>query len=290
MNWKGPILTDSGGFQIFSLAKLRKVTDRGVEFQSHIDGSIHMITPELAVDIQTSLGSDIMMTFDFPSPYPSSHEDAIKAVELTTKWSMRCKEHHNKVGKHAIFGIIQGSVYENLREQSVKEITEIGFDGYAIGGLSVGEPSDKLYTFTEFTAAILPEHSPRYLMGVGTPENIITAIMCGVDMFDCVMPTRNARNGCLFTSEGKVIIKNSKYTGDINPLDPDCNCYTCKNYSRAYLRHLYMSGEILGHRLNTIHNIHYYTKLIAKARMAIQNGGLETLLKSVTDRVNSDNS
>ncbi|MFQ5560204.1 MAG: tRNA guanosine(34) transglycosylase Tgt [Nitrospinota bacterium] len=280
MNWKKPVLTDSGGFQVFSLAGLRKITHEGVEFQSHIDGSRHMFTPERSIEIQKALGSDIMMVFDLPAPYPSSHQETLDAVNLTTKWSLRCKEVDHSPGQ-ALFGIIQGGTYEDLREKSVAEITKMDFDGYAIGGLSVGEPVADIHKYTAFTAALLPEHKPRYLMGVGTPVDIITCIMSGVDMFDCVMPTRNARNGSLFTWHGKISIRNQQFKEDMSPIDPGCCCYTCRNFSKAYLRHLFLSKEILAHRLNTIHNIHFYTGLIAQAREAIQRGTMAELLKRV---------
>lgn len=268
IGWDRPILTDSGGFQVFSHSDLRKINEDGVEFRSYIDGSKHFMTPELSIEIQESLGADIIMIFDEPVPYPSTYEYTLKSTEMTTKWARRCKERHNKEGQ-LLFGIVQGGIYEDLRQNSVKNIVGIGFDGYAIGGLSVGEEKEQMYQMTGYTAPLLPSDKPRYLMGVGTPEDIVKCVSMGVDMFDCVMPTRNARNGCLFTSNGKVNIRNAQYIKDENPLDPNCNCYTCKNFSLAYLRHLFVSDEILSLRLNTIHNIHYYMNLMRNIREAI---------------------
>ena len=278
MNWDRPILTDSGGFQMFSLAKLKKRNDDGVEFQSHLDGSKHFITPERSMEIQEGIGADIIMAFDEPTPFPCTREEAAKSVELTRDWGQRSRAHHKRRDQ-ALFGIVQGSVFRDLRERSVEDIVGIGFDGYAIGGLSVGESMEKMYEVVEYTAAMLPEDMPRYLMGVGRPIDILRAILLGIDMFDCVMPTRNARNGLMFTSQGKVSIRNSQYREDHGPLDPNCSCYTCRNYSRAYLRHLYTSGEMLSYRLQSIHNIHFYLKLIADIREAIKEGNLKEMLK-----------
>jgi len=277
IGWNRPILTDSGGFQVFSHRDLRKINEDGVEFRSYIDGSKHFMTPELSIEIQESLGADIIMIFDEPVPYPSTYEYTLQSEKLTTKWAKRCKERHNKKGQ-LLFGIVQGGIYEDLRKKSVEEITDIEFDGYAIGGLSVGEGKEQMYRFTDYVAPLLPFDKPRYLMGVGTPEDIVRCVSMGVDMFDCVIPTRNARNGCLFTDNGKVNIKNAQYIKDENPLDPNCSCYTCKNFSLAYLRHLSVSKEILSLRLNTIHNIHYYVTLMKKIRDAIAEDRMSELI------------
>lgn len=278
IGWDSPILTDSGGFQVFSHSDLRKINEDGVEFRSYIDGSKHFMTPELSVEIQEALGADIIMIFDEPVPYPSTYEYTLQSAKLTTKWARRCKERHNKK-RQLLFGIVQGGIYEDLRKNSVDDIVSIGFDGYAIGGLSVGEEKEQMYKMTDYTAPILPSDNPRYLMGVGTPEDIVRSVSMGVDMFDCVIPTRNARNGSLFTSNGKVAIKNARYIKDENPLDPNCNCYTCKNFSLAYLRHLFVSDEILSLRLNTIHNIHYYMNLMKNIREAIRDDRMLELMK-----------
>jgi queuine tRNA-ribosyltransferase len=271
MNWKKPILTDSGGFQVFSLKGLTKITDDGVHFQSHLDGSRFFMTPELAVEIQESLGSDIIMCFDEVAPYPSTPEYLKKALERTTLWAARCKA-AKKNPNAALFGITQGGTDPFLRELSAKEIVGIGFDGYALGGLSVGESASMMVDMVDVTTKHLPEEKPRYLMGVGTPQDIVQAVGHGVDMFDCVMPTRNARNGALFTSRGKINIRNAAYAQDPAPLDEECPCETCTGYSRAYLRHLFMAGEVLALRLNTIHNVTYYQRLMMKIRDAISNG------------------
>ena len=278
MNWSGPILTDSGGFQVFSLKGLNKVSEEGVSFQSHLDGSRHMITPELAIEIQQALGSDIIMCFDEPPSYPSDKFKIKDAMDRTTRWEERCKK--AKTNPHqALFGITQGGTDPDLRVESARQIMNIGFDGYAIGGLSVGESRTLMLEMTGITASVLPVEKPRYLMGVGTPEDIVEAVALGVDMFDCVMPTRNARNGTLFTSTGKININNSVHTNDPSPLDAKCGCITCKNYSRAYLRHLFISHEILGLRLNTIHNITYYQDLMKGIRNAIVSGEYEKFVK-----------
>jgi len=271
MNWSGPILTDSGGFQVFSLGELRKISEEGVKFKSHLDGSAHFITPETAIAIQEALGSDIIMCFDECPPYPAEHDYLRRSLELTSRWARRCKE-AKKRDDQALFGIVQGGMYRDLREQSAQELVEIGFDGYALGGLSVGEEKELMYEVMEYAIPLLPLAKPRYVMGIGAPEDLIEGIWRGVDMFDCVMPTRNARNGMLFTSFGRVNIKGAQYAEDRLPIDPECSCYVCKNYSRAYLRHLYRSGEILASRLNTYHNLHYYLALMAGARVAIKAG------------------
>ncbi len=268
MGWEGAILTDSGGFQVMSLSGLRKVTPDGVEFSSHLDGSRHFISPEISMEIQRALGSDIVMAFDECVKHPATKDEVVKSMRLTTAWEKRSravplKEHQG------LFGILQGGMYPDLRQEHYESLKDVDFEGWAIGGLSVGEPPDLMYKILDVSVPLLPKHKVRYLMGVGTPQDLVEAVGRGVDIFDCVMPTRNARNGTLFTSQGKVHIKNSKFTGDSSPLDPNCNCYTCLNFSRAYLRHLFVSGEILSSRLNTIHNLHYYLKLMEKMREAI---------------------
>ena len=280
MNWNGPILTDSGGFQVFSLNKLAKIKEEGVYFNSHINGSKCFLSPEISMEIQQDLGADIVMVFDEPVPYPSSYEYAKNSNEMNSRWAERCKKRHSEENQ-ALFGIIQGAMFKDLRKQSAENILEIGFDGYAIGGLSVGEPKDLMLEFVDYTAPLLPEEKPRYIMGVGTPTDIIKGILCGIDMFDCVLPTRNARNGTLFTSEGKVIIKNSKYTDDESPPDPICLCYTCRHYSRAYLRHLFVAQEILSLRLNTIHNVYFYNNLMKQIREEIKKDSLLDFYASV---------
>ena len=271
MNWERAILTDSGGFQVFSLAKLRKITAEGVTFQSHIDGSRHVLTPEKAIEIQIGLGADIMMCLDECIPYPADRDSAKEALELTSRWAQRCKKtweaHSKSVG--ALFGIVQGSMFRDLRIMSADALMETGFSGYAIGGLSVGEPKDIMFEMADITLARLPDTKPKYVMGAGTPEDLIELVALGADMFDCVLPTRNARNGQIFTTFGKINICNSRFKHDTGPLEPGCKCYTCTNYSRAYLRHLYMAKELLAYRLNTIHNIHYYINLMKRMRTAL---------------------
>ena len=270
MNWDRPILTDSGGFQVFSLAKLHKRSEEGVRFQSHLDGSSFWLTPEISMSIQENLGSDIMMVFDECPELPASREKLQESLELTTRWARRCKEARKT--DQALFGIVQGGGELDLRRQSLEQMTEIGFDGYALGGLSVGESKEEMYYVLEHVAHEMPAATPRYLMGVGEPEDLLAGIESGIDMFDCVMPTRNARNGNLFTSEGKVTIKQARYREDERPLDPNCNCNTCQYYSRAYLRHLYQCNEILAMRLNTLHNLHFYLQLMRDSRDAILAG------------------
>ncbi|MDA8168107.1 MAG: tRNA guanosine(34) transglycosylase Tgt [Nitrospiraceae bacterium] len=275
MNWPRPILTDSGGFQVYSLSPLRKVSDEGVEFQSHIDGSTHFMTPEKAIEIQSALGSDIFMIFDECPPYPSTREEVLRAVKRTTAWARKCKEKKSAVPKaeqSALFGIVQGGVYEDLRRQSLEELAPMDFEGYAVGGLSVGEPKPEMYEMIGLMGPVLPAEKPRYLMGIGDLKDCLTAVEAGFDMFDCVMPTRNARNGTLFTSEGRISIKRAEFKEDPAPLDPACNCYTCRNYSRGYLRHLFLTREILSMRLNTIHNLHFYIEFFRKMREAIAGG------------------
>lgn len=277
MNWDGPILTDSGGYQIFSLSKIRKLKSDGVEFQSHLDGTKIFLTPEKAIDIQLKLGSDIIMVLDECAPYPAERKYIEKSVKLTTDWAKRCKVHFEKKTakippekRPLLFGIVQGGMYADLRAKSADELKAIGFDGYAIGGLSVGEPQSTMLEMLDATLPHLPSEKPRYLMGVGTPEDITEAIKRGVDMFDCVLPTRNARHGHLYTSQGVVRIRNEKYRADLSPLDPNCTCYTCQNFTKAYLRHLFVAGEILALRLNTLHNVAFYLKQMKDAQKAIE--------------------
>lgn len=274
MNWDRPILTDSGGFQVFSLGDLRKIKEEGVEFSSHLDGSKHFISPEKAVEIQTALGADIIMAFDECAPYPADREYVKNSLERTTRWAKRCKDAHKNTENQALFGIVQGGMYPDLRAQSAKEIMDIGFPGYAVGGLSVGEPKELMYEVLESTTPLLPEDKPRYLMGVGSPDALIEGVIRGIDMFDCVLQTRTGRNGTAMTSQGKVNIKNQKYFDDFSPLDPECDCYTCKNYTKAYLRHLYKAGEILSSRLMTTHNLHFSLNLMKQVRQAIMEDRL----------------
>jgi queuine tRNA-ribosyltransferase len=270
INWSRPMLTDSGGFQVWSLGKMRKISQKGVTFKSPINGDTCFLGPEESIEIQKKLNSDIVMIFDECTPYPATYEEAKTSMQLSQEWAHRSKEAH--VGnKNALFGIIQGGMYEDLREESLRQLTNIDFDGYAIGGLSVGEPKSEMKRITKFIAPKIPQDKPRYLMGVGTPEDIMHAIEQGIDMFDCVMPTRNARNGWLFTRFGDIKLKNTRYKDDLLPIDPSCNCYTCQNFSRSYLHHLFKIGEILGLRLNTIHNLFFYKTFMNEAANAIQN-------------------
>ncbi|MDP2276849.1 MAG: tRNA guanosine(34) transglycosylase Tgt [Nitrospirota bacterium] len=294
MNWDKPILTDSGGFQVFSLSALRSINEKGVHFRSHLDGSMHFIGPDEAMEIQSGLGADICMAFDECTPYPASYEYAVKSLELTTKWARRCKEwmqdtrcriqdagykmqdknHESCIVHHAstqsLFGIVQGGIYKDLRKRSLEELIEIGFDGYASGGLSVGEPKEEMHEIINFIAPLMPEDKPRYLMGIGDLNDMLAAVEAGFDMFDCVMPTRNARNGTLFTSSGRISIKRTEYKADNSPLDENCGCYACRNFSKAYLRHLFLAKEILSMRLNTIHNLYFYIDFFRKMRDAIE--------------------
>jgi len=272
--WPFPILTDSGGYQVFSLADLRKITDEGVVFQSHIDGSYHTFTPESVIDIQRNLGSDVMMVLDECSPYPCSYEDALRANERTIVWAKRSLERFKQAdpkfgGYQAIFGIVQGSTYDSIRKSSTEQLVEMGFDGYGIGGLAVGEPKTAMLETVDLCTDLLPEDHPRYLMGVGKPEDIVESIALGVDMFDCVIPTRNARNGTVYTWKGKLVIKNQSFQSDFSPIDEKCGCYACQNFSRAYIRHLFQAEEILALRLATIHNLYFYMELVREAREAI---------------------
>ncbi len=268
MNWDYPILTDSGGFQVFSLSGLRKMNEKGVEFRSHLDGSKYFISPEVSMEIQMALGSDIIMAFDECLSYPATQNEIIESMNLTHRWLERSKAAMTRK-ESLLFGIVQGGLDLELRKQSLKQITSVDLPGYALGGLSVGEPIELMHELVKNVAHLMPENKPRYLMGVGTPLDLILAIDSGIDMFDCVLPTRVARNGTLFTWQGKVSIKRAEYLEDPSPLDKECDCYTCKHYSKAYLRHLFLSGEILGSRLNSIHNLHFYFSLMAKARESI---------------------
>ncbi len=290
MHWDKPILTDSGGFQVFSLGKMRKITEEGVTFNSPIDGHKVFMGPEESMQVQRDLGSDIVMIFDECTPYPATEKEARESMELSLRWAKRSRDAHDAQGgasvvggrklgatggnTNALFGIVQGGMYPDLRTISLNGLKEIGFDGYAIGGLSVGEPKEEMIKILNHLAPIMPQQAPRYLMGVGKPEDIVESVLRGVDMFDCVIPTRNARNGFLFTHSGVVKIRNSKHQRDTNPLDEHCDCYTCKNYSRSYLRHLDKTGEILGARLNTIHNLHYYQTLMRGLRDSIASCSL----------------
>ena len=274
MNWDKPILTDSGGFQVFSLGKMRKITEEGVRFSSPVNGEKIMLTPERSMDVQRSLGSDIVMIFDECTPFPATHKEAQDSMELSLRWAQRSKNGHGD-NPSALFGIVQGGMYEDLREVSVNGLTAIGFDGYAIGGLSVGEPKDEMIKILDHTTPLIPKDKPRYLMGVGKPEDLVEGVRRGIDMFDCVMPTRNARNGHLFVTNGVVKLRNSRYKTDTGPLDAECDCYTCKNYSRAYLHHLDKCKEILGSQLNTIHNLRFYQRVMKGLRDAIEQGKLD---------------
>lgn len=274
MNWDKPILTDSGGFQVFSLGSLRKIKEEGVEFRSHLDGSKHFLSPEKATEIQNALGSDIIMAFDECAPYPADRQYVKNSLERTTRWLERCKAAHKYPERQALFGIVQGGMYKELREQSAREITAIDLPGYAIGGLSVGEPKEMMYEVLDYTVPLLPEDKPRYLMGVGSPDDLLEGVLRGIDMFDCVLPTRIARNGTAMTSQGKVVVRNASYAEDFSSLDPECDCYTCRNYTKAYLRHLIKCNEILGARLLTIHNLHFLLKLMENVREAIREDRL----------------
>ena len=273
MNWKGPILTDSGGFQVFSLAKLRKITPEGVEFRSHIDGSTHFLSPEDTTRNQPTRRADIIMPFDECTPFPATRQYTLDSLKLTTEWAKRCKKAHDESSSEgSLFGIVQGGMERDLRAQSLDELMEVGFEGYATGGVSVGEPKELMHEIMGYMGPAMPEDKPRYLMGIGDLKDIMTAVEAGYDMFDCVMPTRNARNGTLFTSTGRVSIKRNEHKNDPSPLDQQCGCYTCRNYSRGYLRHLFLAREILSMRLNTIHNITFYLRFMRELRESIGNG------------------
>ena len=287
MNWDGPILTDSGGYQVFSLAGMRKLKEEGVEFQSHLNGEKIHLTPEKAIEIQHKLGSDIIMCLD---ECPAANKDrkyVENSLELTTRWAKRCKAYHAKSESNSLlFGIVQGGMHPDLRSKSAKQLMEVGFDGYAIGGLSVGEPSDVMYKILDEITPVLPEEKPRYLMGVGTPQDILEAVERGVDMFDCVLPTRNARHGHLYTSQGIVRIRRSEFKEDFSPLDPECNCYTCKNFTKAYLRHLHVSGEVISLRLNTLHNVAFYLNMMKQIREAIEEDRYEAFKLDFLSKLN----
>ena len=278
MNWDRPILTDSGGFQVFSLGKLRKITEEGVEFRSYLDGSLNYLNPESSIEVQQSLGSDIMMAFDECCPYPSDYQYTLKSMERTTRWAKRCKDtwenNEQSYKTQGLFGIIQGGFYKDLREKSAKDLIEMDFPGYAIGGISVGEPKEEFLDILRYTAPLMPEDKPRYLMGVGSPDYLIEAALAGIDMCDCVLPTRIARHGTAMTSHGKVVARNAIYSEDFTPLDDECDCYTCKNYTKAYIRHLLNCKEILGIRLLSIHNLKFLTKLMEKVRIEIEHDNL----------------
>ena len=271
MNWDGAILTDSGGFQVFSLGALRKISEEGVAFRSHHDGSKQFLSPEKSMEIQMALGSDIAMAFDECTPYPADYEYACRSMRLTTRWAKRCQAVHNREDQ-ALFGIVQGGMYADLRQESAEQLVAMDFPGYAIGGLSVGEPKPLMYEVLEQTVPLLPQNKARYLMGVGTPDCLVEGVARGIDMFDCVFPTRVARNGTAITSQGRVVIRNAAYIEDFMPLDPECDCYTCRNYSRAYLRHLIRCDEIFGLRLMSLHNLYYLIKLMHQIRTAIIDG------------------
>jgi queuine tRNA-ribosyltransferase len=269
MNWDRPILTDSGGFQVFSLSDMRKITEEGVEFRSHLNGDKLFITPEKSIEIQNALGADIIMAFDECPPYPAEYDYIKKSLERTTRWAERCLKYHSKTGEQALFAIVQGGMHQDLRKQSAEELTSMDFPGYAIGGLSVGEPKHLMYEALEYTVPFLPENKPRYLMGVGSPDALLEGSVRGIDMFDCVLPTRIARNGTIMTSMGRLVIRNAKYARDFGPLDPKCSCYTCTHYSRAYIRHLIKSDETFGIRLTSYHNLHFLLQLMREVRQAI---------------------
>ncbi len=274
MHWDRPILTDSGGFQVFSLGDLRKITEEGVTFRSHLDGSEHSLGPERAVEIQEALGSDIIMAFDECIPYPSDHAYTESSTERTTRWARRCQAAHTRRDQ-ALFGIVHGGFYRDLRERSARDLVEMDFPGYAIGGLSVGEPPETMYEVLEYTVPLLPEEKPRYLMGVGSPDYLLEGVARGIDMFDCVLPTRIARNGTVFTQKGRLIVRDAAYAADFGPLDPECDCYTCRNYTRAYIRHLFKANEILGLRLATLHNLHHLLAFMEEVRSALREGRFE---------------
>ncbi len=289
MGWKGPILTDSGGFQVYSLSKLRSISQEGVTFQSHIDGSTHFLGPKEVMEVQKALGADIIMTFDECAPYPATRDYVLNSVKLTSAWARKCLESKDQDSRQALFGIVQGGTYSDLRELSATELVGMNFDGYALGGLSVGEDRKTRQRVIAETVRLLPPNKPVYLMGVGTPRDILDAVMLGVDMFDCVLPTRNGRNGTFFTSKGKVVIKNACYTEDQGPIDENCRCYTCTNFSRAYLRHLFMARELLAYRLSSLHNICFYMNFMSEMRNSIRKGKLGEFRKKFIEEEDNDN-
>lgn len=269
MNWDGAVLTDSGGFQVFSLSKLRKITEEGVQFRSHIDGSKHFLSPEKVMEIETALGADIIMAFDECAPYPADYEYTKKSMYLTSRWAERCLKAHTQTQQQALFGIVQGGMYADLRKISARDLVSLDFPGYGIGGLSVGEPAELMYRMLEETVPVLPENKPRYLMGVGSPDYLIEGAIRGIDMFDCVLPTRIGRNGTVMTSKGRVIVRDAKYSRDFTPMDEECSCFACRNHTKAYVRHLLKAGEMYGLRLTTIHNLSFLTNLMKSIRCAI---------------------
>ncbi len=281
MSWNKPILTDSGGFQVLSLKGLRTITKDGVKFQSHLDGSYHFFSPEKVIEIQEAIGADIIMAFDECPPHPATKTYIAESLKMTLEWAKRCQDHHKKEDQ-ALFGIVQGGIFDDLREESALKLIEMDFPGYAVGGLAVGEEKHDLYRITAFLNNILPPDKPRYLMGVGTPLDLVTNIANGIDMFDCVMPTRNARKGTVFTTEGKLVVKAARYKEDFSPIDPNCSCYTCRNFSRAYIRHLFNVDEILALRLATLHSVHYYLNLMNDVRKAICNGTFKQLQEEIS--------
>lgn len=294
MNWQKPILTDSGGYQVFSLSGLRKLKPDGVEFSSHLDGSKHFFSPEKVIQIQRSIGADIMMVLDECTPFPCEYDYAVSSTKLTSGWAILNKKAFENTKSlygfdQFLFGIIQGSVYKDLREKSTIDLVKMNFDGYAIGGLAVGEPADVMYEITNFTTDLMPENKPRYLMGVGRPENILESIERGIDLFDCVMPTRNARHAILFTSTGVLNVRNSQFKDDFDKIDEQCNCYTCSNYSRAYLRHLFNAGEILAMELASIHNLHFYIELVSEARKQIINNSFKEWKIKIVNKISLRN-
>ena len=293
ISWNRPILTDSGGYQVFSLADLNRITEEGVTFQSHLDGSYQIFTPEGTMEIQHDLGADIIMCFDECTPYPCSHQAARTSMGRTLRWARRCRQRHRELEEsdghdQALFGIVQGSTYADLRRECADTLVEMDFPGYALGGLSVGEPKTAMFEMIEAAVPRLPEHKPRYLMGVGFPQDIIAAVARGIDLFDCVLPTRNARNGSVFTSEGPLVVKNAVYARDFRPLDPDCDCYTCRNFSRAYLRHLFQAGEILAPRLATLHSVAFYMRLMREIRQSIAEGRFESWSRVFLERYHQE--
>jgi len=278
MHWDRPILTDSGGYQVFSLADLREISREGVVFRDHIAGSLHTLTPEKSIRIQQALGADVIMAFDECPPYPSGRDYTCQSVDLTLQWAAQSRKSHTD-GRQVLFGIVQGGIYRDLRKKSLEGLQEIGFSGYGIGGLSVGEPREIMYELAEYTAGLLPAEKPRYLMGTGAPDELVTQIAFGVDMFDCTIPTRYGRNGSVFTGEGKLVVRNAGYKDDHRPLEEGCGCFACRHYTRAYIRHLFNTGEILAHRLATIHNLYFYQELMRKARRAIEEGNYRKFQK-----------
>ncbi len=274
MNWDRPILTDCGGFQVFSLQELRTIEEDGVEFKSHLDGSKHFFSPEKVMEIENSLGADIIMSFDECCPYPADYDYVKQSMERTTRWAVRCKASHKYPERQGLFGIIQGGFYEDLRKKSAENLIELDLPGYAIGGIAIGEPKSEFLKMLRYTAPLMPKDKPRYVMGIGSPDYLIEAAIAGIDMADCVLPTRLARNGTALTSHGKLVVRNQPYERDFTKLDPECNCYTCRNYTRAYIRHLVKANEILGARLLSIHNLKFLTKLMERVRIEIENDNL----------------